>query len=141
MVTPCLPISVDLLSPLDNDTTSLNNNFLHSPTTTIDEHSPVHPIPSPTVDCRSVPHPLVQDVGCQVSLSAPTPVTVYKEAKKLSLPVFDPAKMSWNSFAMKLHASLIKCDMAYLFHEASTNSMNDARTFSETSRYCSESIY
>jgi hypothetical protein len=73
--------SVDLLSPSDDDATSLNNNFIHSPTPIINEHSPVHHSPLPNVNCNSAHHPLVQDVGCQVSSSTPAPVTVYKEAK------------------------------------------------------------
>jgi hypothetical protein len=65
-----------------------------------------------------------QDVGCQVSSSHITPVTVIKEAKKLTLPYFDPTEMTWTSFALKLHASLIECDLAYLLRENSTNHHN-----------------
>jgi hypothetical protein len=65
-----------------------------------------------------------QDAGCQVSSSQLNPVTLVKEAKKLSLPYFDPTKMTWTSFAMKLHASLIECDLAYLPQEPSTNHLN-----------------
>jgi hypothetical protein len=32
--------------------------------------------------------------------------------------------MTWTSFAMKLHASLIECDLAYLLCEPSTNHLN-----------------
>ncbi len=41
--------------------------------------------------------------------------------KKLSLPVFDPTKMSWQNFSMKLHAALIDRDMDYLLTETATN--------------------
>ncbi len=51
-------------------------------------------------------------VGCQTSL--PSPTMEVKEQKKLSLPVFDTQKMSWQGFSMKLHAALIECDMEYL---------------------------
>jgi hypothetical protein len=34
-------------------------------------------------------------------------LTLVNEPKKLSIPPFDPSKMSWNNFAMKLHAALI----------------------------------
>jgi hypothetical protein len=69
-----------------------------------------------------------QDVGCQVPSSTFSPVTVIKEVKKLSLPHFDPVKTNWTSFAMKLHASLIECDMAYLLREPSTNHFNSAHS-------------
>jgi hypothetical protein len=70
----------------------------------------------------------IQDAGCQVSSSNFSPVTVIKEVKKLSLPHFDPIKTNWTSFAMKLHASLIECDMAYLLCEPSTNHFNSAHS-------------
>ncbi len=55
----------------------------------------------------------VQDAGCQVSLvDASQTITVMKGVKKLYLPYFDPSKMSCSSFAMKLHASLIECDLS-----------------------------
>jgi hypothetical protein len=65
-----------------------------------------------------------QDTGCQVSSSQLNLVTLVKEAKKLSLPYFNPTKLTWTSFAMKLHASLIKCSLAYLLQEHSTNHHN-----------------
>jgi len=64
-----------------------------------------------------------REVGCQLHANSPSPVMV-KEAKKLTIPQFDPAKLSWSSFAMKLHASLIKCDLGYLLREPSTNETN-----------------
>ncbi len=73
-------------------------------------------------------HPHIHDVGCQVSQTIPPPVTVIKEARKLSLPHYDPSKMTWTSFAMKLHASLIECDLAYLLREESTTSLNSAHS-------------
>jgi hypothetical protein len=42
----------------------------------------------------------------------------------LAIPSFDPSKMTWNTFAMKLHATLIECDMAYLLCESETNAFN-----------------
>jgi len=51
-----------------------------------------------------------------------------KEEKKLTIPQFDPAKLSWSSFAMKLHASLIGCDLRYLLRESSTNEANAAHS-------------
>ncbi len=42
----------------------------------------------------------------------------------MAIPSFDPSKMSWNTFAMKLHATLIECDMAYLLRESETNAFN-----------------
>jgi hypothetical protein len=98
---PFFPSLIDLLPPLGDDNASMNNHFIPSSINNNPEH-------------RSVPHPTVHNVGCQVSPLPLAPVTVYKEAKKLSLPSFDPTKMSWTSFAMKLHASLIECD--YMSH-------------------------
>jgi hypothetical protein len=69
-----------------------------------------------------------QDAGCQVSSSQLNPVTLIKEQKKISLPYFDPMKMTWTSFAMILHASLIECDLAYLLWEQSTNHLNVAHS-------------
>jgi hypothetical protein len=67
------------------------------------------------------------EAGCQISSSSTSPVVI-KEAKKLTIPTFDPAKISWSSFAMKLHASLIECDLGYLLREPTTNSMNAAHS-------------
>jgi hypothetical protein len=47
-----------------------------------------------------------------------------KEQKKISLPTFDPQKMSWQNFSMKLHAALIDHGMEYLLTESSTNCHN-----------------
>jgi hypothetical protein len=111
----CTPRPVDLLCTSNDDCHSINNNCLPSPSQHINEQIPT---------C----HPCMQDVGCQVTSLTLTPVTVYKEAKKLSLSTFDPVKMSWTSFAMKLHASLIECDTGYLLHETHTNSTNTAHS-------------
>jgi hypothetical protein len=51
-----------------------------------------------------------------------------REQKKLSLPTFDPQKMSWQNFSMKLHAALINRDMEYLLTEDSTNGINHAHS-------------
>jgi hypothetical protein len=67
-------------------------------------------------------HP-TQDIGCPVLQPSTSPVVI-KEAKKLMIPHFNPGKMSWSSFAMKLHASLIECDMAYLLQEHCTTPSN-----------------
>jgi hypothetical protein len=61
----------------------------------------------------SLPNHPMRDIGCQLSSSLTSPVVI-KEAKKLSPPYFGPTKLSWSSFAMKFHASLIECDLAYL---------------------------
>jgi hypothetical protein len=63
------------------------------------------------------------EVGCQLSSSSNSPVVI-KEAKKLTITQFDPAKMSWSSFAMKLHTPLIECVLGYLLREPSTNKTN-----------------
>jgi hypothetical protein len=99
---PFLPTSIDLLSPVDEDNNSINTNFIQSPLNNNDDPTPTLIYPSPFCN-----------VGCQTNSPRSTPITVYKEAKKLTLPSFDPAKMSWTSFAMKLHASLIECEMSY----------------------------
>ncbi len=65
-----------------------------------------------------------QDVGYQVPQLPTQHTTIVQDAKKLSLSHYDPTKMTWTSFAMKLHASMIECDLAYLLHEESTNSFN-----------------
>jgi hypothetical protein len=44
-----------------------------------------------------------QNAGCQVSSSPPNSVTVFKGAKKLSLPYYDPSKITWTYFTLKLH--------------------------------------
>jgi hypothetical protein len=79
---------------------------------------------SPPFFSQNVGH---REAGCQISSSSTSPVVI-KEAKKLRIPAFDPAKISRSSFAMKLHASLIKCDLGYLLCEPSTNSMNTAHS-------------
>lgn len=53
-----------------------------------------------------------------------SPITVTNEAKKLSLPFFDPTKNSWNTFSMKIRADLIVCDMEYLPTKSSTDAHN-----------------
>jgi hypothetical protein len=65
-------------------------------------------------------------VGCQTTLDPPS--LEVKEQKKLSLPTFDPHKMSWQNFSMKLHAALIDRDMEYLLTEPSTNAFNYAHS-------------
>jgi len=75
------------------------------------------------------PLPFVQnlptrDVGCQPLPTSPTSPVVIKEAKKLTIPQFDPTKILWSSFAMKLHASLIECNLGYLLRESLTNPTN-----------------
>jgi len=59
-------------------------------------------------------HPtLVRDAGCQPSYNTTSPVII-KEVKKLTISHFNPKKRSWSLFGMKLHASLIECNLAYL---------------------------
>jgi len=65
-------------------------------------------------------------VGCQTTLDPPS--LEVKEQKKLSLPTFDPHKMSWQNFSMKLHATLINRDMEYMLTEPSTNAFNYAHS-------------
>ncbi len=61
-------------------------------------------------------HPtLVCDAGCQPSYTTTSPVII-KEVKKLTISHFDPKKRSWSLLGMKLHASLIECNLAYLLH-------------------------
>ncbi len=50
----------------------------------------------------------------QVSTSPMYPITLVKD-KKISLPYFDPTKITLTSFTMKLHVSLIECDLATYF--------------------------
>jgi hypothetical protein len=101
---------VDLLSSLHDDPTTPHNNNSPCSDNNSDEQS--HHTTS------------AHNVGCQSSSLLQNPVTVIKEVKKISLPYFDPSKMTWSAFAMKLHASLIKCDLAYLLHEKNTNHVN-----------------
>jgi hypothetical protein len=97
---------------IPGDDTSINPSIIKQPHDTSYHHH----------------HPYPRDAGCQVFASNLNPETVIKEAKKLSLPYFDPTKMTWTSFAMKLHASLIECDLAYLLREPSTNHYNSAHS-------------
>jgi hypothetical protein len=69
----------------------------------------------------------VREVGCQLTAPPTSPVMI-KEAQKLTIPQVDPAKLSWSSFAMKLHASLIECDIGYLLRESSNNEANAAHS-------------
>ena len=61
-------------------------------------------------------------VDCQTKFDPPS--LQVKEQKKLALPNFDPSKMSWQNFSMKMHAALIKKNMDYLLAEQSTNAFN-----------------
>jgi hypothetical protein len=82
-----------------------------------DDNSSIHQLSHHSFDAGNNPlHTQVhhQDPGCQASTSPTNAITFVKDAKKISLPYFDPTKMTWTSFAMKLHASLIECDLAYL---------------------------
>ncbi len=56
----------------------------------------------------------------------PVPVTpvVVKDASKLNIPVFNDKKMTWTTYAPKLHAALLECDMSYLLHAECTNVSN-----------------
>jgi hypothetical protein len=71
----------------------------------------------------SRPTTVPQAASCYPLLENKQPVVI-KEAKKLSIPYYDPAKLSWSSFALKLHAALIECDLAYLLREHSTTAAN-----------------
>jgi len=62
-------------------------------------------------------------VGCPSPSLSTTPVII-KEAKKLTIPHFDPSKMTWSSFTTKLHATLIECNTAYLLKETHTTPLN-----------------
>jgi hypothetical protein len=105
----------------------LNENASFIPVPSTNQVGPSNPILDMNFDENSPTgyHPVIptQEVGCQLSTPSISPVVI-KEAKKLSIPHYDPAKMSWSSFAMKLHASLIECDLGYLLREPSTNSTN-----------------
>jgi hypothetical protein len=77
------------------------HEFLFHPQETADNGVSSHPLMSAqhpqNVDGESSPsqHQLYHhDAGCQVSSCELNPVTVIKEAKKLSLPYFDPTKMT-----------------------------------------------
>jgi len=61
-------------------------------------------------------------VGCQTSIDPPS--LEVKEQKKLLLPTFDPQKMTWLNFSMKLHTALIDRNMEYLLTKTSTNGYN-----------------
>ncbi len=78
-----------------------------------------------TLPCMNTLRPNLH-VGCQTSLDPPS--MEVREQKKLSLPTFDPQKMSWQNFSMKLHAALINRDMEYLLTEDSTNGINHAHS-------------
>jgi hypothetical protein len=73
-----------------------------------------------TTPCENL-HPSFH-VGCQANLDPPS--MEVKEQKKISLPTFDPQKMSWQNFSMKFHAALIDHGMEYLLTESSTNCHN-----------------
>jgi len=71
------------------------------------------------------PHPISvpgPQVGCQVSPMI-QPVLL-KDPNKLSIPFYDPRKLPWHTFSMKLHATLIDCNMDYLLSEQSTTVHN-----------------
>lgn len=90
----------------------------------------------PAFDIESAPaviyHPPSQDshhinapgnqVGCLI-LPLLQPVLL-KDHKKLSIPFYDPTKLPWHTFSMKLHATLIDCNMDYLLSEQSTTAHN-----------------
>lgn len=61
-------------------------------------------------------------VGCQVS-SKLQPVLL-KDPKKLSIPFYDPLKTPRHTFSMKLHATLIDCNMDYLLLAQAMNAAN-----------------
>jgi len=65
-------------------------------------------------------------VGCQKNFDPPS--LEVKEQKKISLPAFNPQKMSWQNFSMKLHAALIDRNMEYLLTEPATNCHNYAHS-------------
>jgi len=100
-----------------------------SPTAHVDHSSILNldfdtaPLPNTQVQPPFVQPPAIRDIGCQSTQESSQPVVI-KEAKKLSLPHFAPSKLSWSSFAMKLHAALIECDLAYLLRENCTNTFN-----------------
>jgi len=58
-------------------------------------------------------------VGCQTNIVPPS--LEVKEQKKLLLPSFDPQKMTWQNFSMKLHAAHIDRNMEYLLTENGYN--------------------
>jgi hypothetical protein len=68
------------------------------------------------------PGPPTKHVGRQVS-SMLQPVLL-KDLKKLSIPFYDPSKTPWHTFSMKLHATLIDCNMDYLLSAQTTNAAN-----------------
>jgi len=61
-------------------------------------------------------------VGCQTDLDPPS-----LEVKEI-LPTFDPQKMTWQNFSMKMHAALIDRNMEYPLTESSTNGFNYAHS-------------
>jgi hypothetical protein len=120
LLTTQLHVDTSIPSPSDTPNVVLGQ--------TTNNASPSSPILDMNFEDYS-PSPFVQnlptrDVGCQPMPTSPTSPVVIKEAKKLTIPQFDPAKISWSSFAMKLHASLIECDLGYLLRESLTNPTN-----------------
>jgi hypothetical protein len=68
-----------------------------------------HSIPDHvTPPCSNTHRPNLH-FGCQTNFDPPS--LEVKEQKKISLPTFDPQKMSWQNFSMKLHAALIDPNM------------------------------
>lgn len=92
------------MSPLPSPVYDLLSDNLH---TNPDNNNDDDPNSSHVHHC-----PVVHDIGCHITSMPllPTP-TLIKEVKKLLIPHFNLSKMTWNSFAMKLHASLIECDL------------------------------
>jgi hypothetical protein len=106
---------------------NFNDTSTFIPPSSVNPVGPSSPILDMNFDDHVPPsfHPSfpAREVGCQLHTNSTSPVMI-KEAKKLTIPQFDPAKLSWSSFALKLHASLIECDLGYLLREPSTNETN-----------------
>jgi len=120
--TPCMSSGDVPSSSVEHDTQSIGG---YQSTTGAGEFSS-HSASCFPQDLHSIPMNYAPrhnvHVGCQASLSPPA--MEVKEQKKLSLPTFDPKKMSWQAFSMKLHAALIEQDMEYLLTEPATNCQN-----------------
>jgi len=56
--------------------------------------------------------------------SVVSPPIVVKDASKLNIPIFNDKKTTWATYAPKLRAALLECNMSFLLTEESTNITN-----------------
>ncbi len=60
--------------------------------------------------------------------SVVSPPIVVKDAVKLNIPVFNDKKTTWTTYAPKLRAALLECNMSFLLTEESTNASNASQS-------------